>query len=80
MTVSGAELVDVNLWLALVFGDHQYHETALLWFERQEHKKFAFCRITQMGLLRHLTNQSIMGKFVLGQKAAWRVYDRLCQE
>lgn len=35
----------------------------------------AFCRFTQLGLLRLLTNQSAMGADVLTQTKAWAVYD-----
>lgn len=34
-----------------------------------------FCRITQLGLLRLLTNESAMDKDVLTQSEAWRVFD-----
>ena len=33
-----------------------------------------------MALLRHLTNQIIMGKFALSQKDAWKCYDSLCRD
>ena len=77
MTASGVELVDVNVWLALVFSDHVHQKKAVAWFDQGQLGQFAFCRITQMGLLRHLTNRTIMGKFVLGQRKAWKVYDQL---
>lgn len=34
----------------------------------------AFCRVTQMGLLRLLTHESVMGTDVLSSRKAWRVY------
>jgi hypothetical protein len=36
-----------------------------------------FCRITQLGLLRLLTTQSVMGQGTLTQAQAWEAYDRL---
>ena len=36
----------------------------------------AFCRITQLGLLRLLTTQSVMGQGTLTQAEAWQAYDR----
>ena len=78
MPVSGIRLVDANVWLALVFGDHVHHSAAVSWFEGVGEREAAFCRITQMALLRHLTNEKLMGKFVLSQKAAWASYDALC--
>jgi uncharacterized protein len=37
----------------------------------------AFCRFTQLGFLRLLTNESAMGADVLTQNGAWAVYDAL---
>jgi predicted nucleic acid-binding protein len=34
-----------------------------------------FCRFTQLGLLRLLTNQSAMGQEVLSQSQAWEAFD-----
>lgn len=73
-------MVDVNVWLALVFSDHVHHHSSLAWFENVGAGEALFCRITQMALLRHLTNRAIMGKFVLGQKDAWKSYDALCRD
>jgi len=80
MKASGIELVDSNVWLALVFDGHTKHKSALEWFDTGSEHQFAFCRITQMALLRHLTNRSILGKAILGQSEAWDVYDQLLQD
>jgi uncharacterized protein len=80
MPVSGIRVVDVNVWLALVFSDHVHHSASLAWFENVEERAALFCRVTQMALLRHLTNQAIMGAFALSQKAAWKCYGSLCRD
>jgi toxin-antitoxin system PIN domain toxin len=80
MPVSGTRLVDANVWLALVFGDHVHHRVAASWFEALREREAAFCRITQMALLRHLTNERLMGKFTLSLRAAWESYDALCAD
>lgn len=41
----------------------------------EEDAVLAFCRFTQLGLLRLLTNQSAMGADVMTQAKAWAVYD-----
>jgi uncharacterized protein len=33
-----------------------------------------------MALVRHLTNEKLMGKFTLGQRDAWKCYDWLRQD
>lgn len=75
MPASGIKLLDANIWLALAFSDHQHHTKATEWFSSQAEGSCAFCRITQLALLRHLTNSKIMGKFVQSQRAAWQNYD-----
>ena len=47
------------------------------WFESLDDEvRFCFCRFTQLGFLRLLTAQAVMGDEVLSQREAWRVYDR----
>ena len=76
MPASGTKLADANVWLALAFSDHQHHVKAREWFEKQEDDAVAFCRITQLALLRHLTNSKIMGEFVQTQQLAWATFDK----
>jgi len=73
-------LVDVNVWLALVYDLHVHHDTVRQWFETLETGGALFCRTTQLGLLRLLTNPRVMGQDVLSQRAAWQVYDRTAQD
>ena len=58
-------LTDVNVWLALVAERHQHHVVAREWFSSLDEEEAVFCRITQMGLLRLLTNPAVMGEDVL---------------
>ena len=80
MPASGIRIVDANVWLALAFSDHVHHRASSAWFENIGEREALFCRVTQMALLRHLTNQAIMGKFALSQKDAWKCYDSLCRD
>jgi toxin-antitoxin system PIN domain toxin len=78
MPVSGViKLVDANVWLALAFSDHLHHARAKEWFDAQVEDSCAFCRVTQMALLRHLTNAKVMGTFVQSQRQAWENFDKL---
>jgi hypothetical protein len=38
--------------------------------------RFYFCRFTQLGLLRLLTAEAVMGREALTQAGAWHAYDR----
>jgi len=69
-------LVDVRLWLAAVWGRHIHHPVAADWINRQT-DDLLFCRVTQMGLLRLLSNQAIMGEDAIDRSDAWRVFDQL---
>ena len=78
MKASGVSLVDANVWLALAVDAHFHHSTAMVWFAGQVVESCAFCRITQMALLRHLTNSKIMGAAnVQSQAQAWEVLEKL---
>jgi toxin-antitoxin system PIN domain toxin len=66
----------VNVWLALAHEIHPHHGAAMEWGESlQSDTELCFCRFTQLGLLRLLTNQSAMGADVLTQAKAWKVFD-----
>lgn len=68
---------DINVWVALSHAGHVHHLVASDWFDSLETDvRFGFCRLTQLGLLRLLTAEAVMGDDVLSQSAAWDVYDR----
>ena len=67
---------DVNVWLALVAEDHVHHEAAKRWWEADDSERIAFIRLTQIGLLRLLTNAAVMGNPRTMQEA-WAAHDRL---
>lgn len=81
MPASGViKLVDANVWLAVSADGHTHHTKATDWFEARVEQSCAFCRVTQMALLRHLTNVKIMGENVQTQTEAWRTYDKLAND
>ena len=68
------DLLDVNLWLALEVGTHIHHERVADWFRTRETRPMAFCRITQVGFLRLLTNPKVMREDVKTPAVAWATY------
>jgi len=71
MPVSGVtKLVDVNVWLAISVDGHTHHRQAAHWFQAQSEVSCAFCRVTQLAILRHLTNSKIMGVNTQTQREA----------
>ena len=69
---------DINVWLALSYDRHIHHATAKAWFDSLgPNSRSYFCRMTQLGLLRLLCTESVMGRDrVLNQREAWLHYDR----
>jgi len=67
---------DVNVWLALTHNRHVHHAIAASWFDSLSDESVFFCRFTQLGLLRLLTNRQVMGAEVMSQRSAWRAYRR----
>ena len=70
------KLVDVGVWLAAVWGRHIHHPVAADWFGK-ESGDILFCRVTQMRLLRLLSNPAIMGDDAIDRSQAWRTFDQL---
>jgi toxin-antitoxin system PIN domain toxin len=67
---------DINVWVALSHAGHVHHLVARDWFDSLEPDvRFCFNRFTQLGLLRLLTAEAVMGDEVLDQPEAWAVYD-----
>lgn len=71
---------DINVWLALLMADHSHRRTALDWWDNSETDSIAFCRITQLGVLRLLTTPAAMNGKPLTMNAAWKAHDRLYQD
>ena len=66
------KLVDVNVWLAAAWARHVHHPVAKRWMDAQE-DEMAFCRVTEMALLRLLTNPVVTADDVLTRRQAWDV-------
>ena len=80
MSTSTFLFPDVNVWLALAHEIHPHHRAALAWDEALSGDTvLTFCRFTQLGLLRLLSNESAIGRDVLTQTNAWDVYDGFLQ-
>ena len=72
---------DLNVWLALSDTGHVHSASAWKWREiLPDDHKLIFSRYTQIGLLRLLTNVSVMGDQTLTLRKAWGVYDRWLED
>jgi len=70
------DLLDVNVWLGLAAEAHVHHRPAEQYWHNEAAPTTAFCRLTQLALLRHLTNKSIMGTHFLPPRAAWKKWSQ----
>lgn len=67
---------DLNVWLALTVASHSHSDSSWNWIRSvPADTRLIFCRYTQIGLLRLLTNASVMGEQTLTIRKAWDVYD-----
>jgi toxin-antitoxin system PIN domain toxin len=64
------KLVDVNVWLAAAWARHVHHDIAKRWVDAEE-DDMAFCRVTELAVLRLTTNRTVMGDDVLTRRRAW---------
>ncbi len=67
----------MNVWLALVSRRHVHAAACAIWLNNLHQAEVMFCRVSQMGLLRLPTNESVMGRDVLSSRDAWRAYAKL---
>ena len=69
-------LVDVGVWLAATWGRHARHPVARQWFDQQS-DDLLLCRVTQMSLLRLISNPVILGEDAATRSQAWHILDQL---
>ena len=70
------KLLDVNVWLAAVWARHPQHRVAKRYIDEQQ-DELAFCRVTQMALLRLLTNPAVTDRDAMSRREAWGVFEKL---
>jgi toxin-antitoxin system PIN domain toxin len=74
------KLADTNIWLALVFSKHIFHDAAQAWLDAEtKDQEIAFCRATQQSLLRLLTTAAMVkpyGALPFTNAQAWT----LCEQ
>jgi uncharacterized protein len=66
------DLLDSSVWLPLSAPDHVHYHRARRYWDHEAAEELAFCRVTALALLRHLTNPRILGQAALDGGAAWR--------
>ena len=62
-------LLDINLLVALLWTNHEHHESASTWFRAQRQSGWATCPITQAGFVRVSSNPRVFPEAPLPCKA-----------
>ncbi|ADV84056.1 TA system VapC family ribonuclease toxin [Terriglobus saanensis] len=70
---------DVNVWLALTGETHEHSRPAQIWYGTLISETLLFCRMTQLGFLRILTNKTAMQADVKTNLQALRIYQQWIQ-
>jgi toxin-antitoxin system PIN domain toxin len=70
-------LIDANLWLALSAARHEHHPRASTWFQTLGEGQAILCRVAEMGLLRLVTNPSVMKEDTLDCLQGWAMGRKL---
>lgn len=68
-------LLDANVWFAGIWDGHTDHPKAVQWRTRAR-GPLAMCRVTQMAVLRLLTNPAAMSQRAQTRRQAWALLDR----
>lgn len=71
---------DANVWVALIWRDHQDFEKAHAWFEKSADEQFFFCRFSQIAVLGLLTTRAVMDEDVETMRSAWKLWDRVTSD
>jgi len=69
------DLLDASVWLPLCAPEHVHYLRARRYWDEESASELAFCRVTALALLRHLTNARILGNAALDGGAAWRALE-----
>lgn len=72
---------DINVWVSLVYLGHKHHVAAASWFDQIiDSSTVGFCRLTQLGFLRLITNPAVMESEVKAHSEAWKLFDLLAND
>lgn len=72
-------LLDLVAWVALLYDGHIHHGVAKAWVDKQT-EDLLLCRVTQLGILRMMSNAAVMGEDVVTRAEAWRAVDQLLSD
>jgi toxin-antitoxin system PIN domain toxin len=72
--MSAVDLPDINVWLALADRDHEHHDRAKSYWEKESAPRLALTRVSMLGLIRLLSNRHVMKGDPFTTAEAWSAY------
>jgi len=75
-----ADLLDLNVWLALASAHHSHHQQALHYWEQQAAERVLFCTVTALGLVRLVCQPKLMGSAVKSAAEASELLEAFCRQ
>jgi uncharacterized protein len=75
-----SNVVDANVWVALLANDHEHHQSTQRWYERLEAEEAGLCRLVQVTMLRLLSTRAVMGTGTIPASTAWMRIEELLQD
>ncbi len=72
-------LVDINVLLALLAGNHSHHASARKWFADCGESEIGICRYVQIGVIRLLGSPAVMHENAISGLAAFRIVHELIE-
>ena len=72
--------VDANVWIPILVENHAHHKRAWQWWTTIADREAVWCRMTQMSVLRLLTNSIVMHGTPLSLAESWSVWQRVEQD
>jgi toxin-antitoxin system PIN domain toxin len=73
-------LIDVNVALALIDGDHGAHAPAAAWLQEQPTGGVVLVRVVQLGLLRLLNSAVVMRGIPLTMEECWQTWQQVLRD
>jgi uncharacterized protein len=69
------DLLDASVWIPLGVPDHVHYSRARRYWDIEAAAELAFCRVTSLAFLRHLTNARILREAALSGEEAWSAFE-----
>jgi uncharacterized protein len=75
-----SNVVDTNVWVALLYEEHKHHQCARRWYEGLQGEEAGLCRLAQVAAIRLLSTRAVMGIATIPAGTAWLRMEELLRD